>query len=175
MIVERKIQAISEKLIQLPLDEKLNWISNILTEVIPHYQKFSEENQFGNVAFFTPILERLNQGSNDVPMFDEIEKLRTAFETENIIPDTEEFGMLSASLALNVCVIADYALEFLQENNPETLTEILRSYIEIAEMQHSKDLNPNLRNTAWESGLWAKSEFRNTIENLENQIFEISS
>jgi len=171
MIIKQKIQAISEKLIQLPVDKKLNWVSDILTEVIPHYQKFSNENQFGNVAFFTPILELVNQASNALISPNEIEKLRMAFETENIIPDTEEFGMLSASLALNVCVIADYALEFLQENNPETLTEILRNYIEIAEMQHSKDLNPNLKNTAWESALWAKSEFRNTIEKLENQVF----
>ena len=166
-MIKEKIHTIFEEIRQLSSEQQRLWFTKILQEVAVYYQAFSEENLFGDPTFFDRVVYLVKKPT---PTPTAIQTLRQELEREGMIPDTEEYGTLSASLCINSCVIADYILQFLDTQKSEILEKIIESHFEIAEMLYGKDLEENLRPVAWESLLCAQPDFKHFIQKQEERI-----
>lgn len=166
-MIQEKIQNIFEQVTQLSSLQQKHWLAKILQEVALYYQAFSQENQFGDFSFFDKTLQIIE---NATPQKSEIRALRQLLEQENMIPDTEEYGTLAASLCINSCVVADYILQFLENKSTETLKNIIESHFEIAQMLYGQDLEANLRGVVWEVYLCAKPDFIHFLQLQEENL-----
>lgn len=170
-MITQKIDTIFENVKKLFFLQQITWLIAIVAENKVYYQKFSEENQFGDPSFFEKTLFFLQ---NPLSKIDQVQDLRKELEKDYLLHDTEEFGTLSASLAINSCVLADYALAFLENKDVDHLKKVIESHFETAEMLYSQDLDPNLRFLAWESALCAKTDFKQFLQKEEKRVEEIS-
>lgn len=169
-MIKKKIHSIFEEIKQFSAEQQRLWLAKVLQEVAVYYQAFSQENQFGDPMFFAKTLQIIEN-----PTFEpnEVQALRQELEKENMIPDTEEYGSLAASLCINSCVVADYILQFLETRETEILKKVIESHFEIAEMLYGQDLEANLRMVAWEVYLCAKPDFKHFVQKQDEKIQEI--
>jgi uncharacterized protein YjaG (DUF416 family) len=150
---------IIEKLLILPFAHQLNWLRCLLQESLPFYLAFSRETSFGKPELFEEILAILEKQT----ALSEAVLENLQLELTEAAPDTDNFSMLSASLALNVCVMADYALLFLQNKDVLYLQKVWESRVEMAEMLFLGKEEVNLHRESYEKALSEKPEFQDFL------------
>jgi uncharacterized protein YjaG (DUF416 family) len=169
-MIKEKIHSLFEEVKTFSFEQQKRWLADILQEIAAYYQAFSEENQFGDPRFFDRVLAMIQLSK---PECAQLQSLKQELEKEGMIPDTEDYGTIGASLSINSCVIADYILQFLETGEEDLLNNIIESHFEMAEMLYGQDLEANLRMVAWEAYLCAKPDFKHFVAQQDEKIRQI--
>ncbi|MEY4903785.1 MAG: hypothetical protein RLZZ292_1600 [Bacteroidota bacterium] len=110
--METFLQTIKEKTQTFTIEQKILFIALNCAKTLPNYQKFSEEEHFGDVAVLEKILRFFHQCiANRAINKDEATKL--LLQLEAIAPDLDKFKSSSTSYALDACCAFDEGLLFL--------------------------------------------------------------
>ncbi|MEM9078152.1 MAG: DUF416 family protein [Bacteroidota bacterium] len=102
--------------------QKLEFAEEICERLLPDYYNFVNETNWGD----TNVISRawkLIENSSEQPASTEIIG-EMVIEVEKNTPDTEDFGQISGSLALNSCTAITETLKFILDKKPERIMDI---------------------------------------------------
>ncbi|MEQ8419634.1 MAG: DUF416 family protein [Arenibacter algicola] len=107
----------------LSLERKLDFAIEICEKLLPDYKAFYNEYKWGDLDSLADGLVLCKQNANGLDTdAKSIERLIS--EIEKITPDTEDFGEVSGSLALNSAGAISETLNFILDNKTERITDI---------------------------------------------------
>ena len=141
----------------LSLERRLDFAIEICERLLPDYKAFYNEYKWGNLDSLTDGLVLCKQNANGLDTdVKSIERLISLIE--EITPDTEDFGEVSGSLALNSASAIIETLNFILDNKTERITDI-GSFSYDSAFFKAGELNPKL----------SDAEVENEIE-LQNEV-----
>lgn len=95
----------------------------ICAKLLPDYHEFFEETSWGDATTISKAYELIKNSANGRPTRTEsINEIIS--EVEKNIPDTEDFGQISASLALNSSLAILETLNFILDKKPDRISDI---------------------------------------------------
>jgi uncharacterized protein YjaG (DUF416 family) len=135
MITTLEIEQTYEKAVaELPFFHQIAYAYCIAKRLFPYYFLFSEKESFGDPKLLLKGLELIKKiALTEQILHEEIKKLLP--DLEAIIPDTEEFGGLHTSLALDASVAVYESLSAVLENDIPRLSTLAFIPFGLAEMQ----------------------------------------
>ncbi|CAN0605912.1 unnamed protein product [Ectocarpus sp. 12 AP-2014] len=95
----------------------------VCEKLFPDYKIFQEEYEWGNANLIADGLAACKQNANGLDT-DEKSVQKLVSGIEKITPDTEDFGEVSGSLALNSAAAINLALSFILDNKTERISDI---------------------------------------------------
>lgn len=123
------------------------WISRRL---FPLYADFYSEYEFGDVDVFLDSLKLVEHYLN-TNEFEESEIRNMLNAIDQITPDTDEFGSLKGSFALNACCSLSDTLRFIIERNDQILTEIMTYIFDTIDFVIQEGEGYDTNDIGWES------------------------
>lgn len=103
--------------------QKLKFAIEICQKLFPDYQTFQNEYKWGDVNLLADGLAACKQNANGL-VADEKSVQKLISGIEKIAPDTEDFGEVSGSLALNSANAISETLNFILDNKTERISDI---------------------------------------------------
>jgi len=102
---------------------KMNFAIEICHRLLPEYKKFQIKHEWGNYDLVSRCLNYCQENSNLLETnLLEVENLIDALDL--VIPDTEDYGDLEGSLALDVGLAIYYCLLFLKDRKEKYIFNI---------------------------------------------------
>lgn len=128
---EDHINSLMEKIGPLSIFKKAVFGYLCVKRLAPNYHIFCEKENWGDNTFFIETLRDIEQNileSSDIITIKDIDKKLKYMDS--ITPDTEDFGEIYASHALDACISLILLLKFLKERNDKLLIQISEYCIE---------------------------------------------
>ena len=107
----------------LSSNQKLKFAIDICEKLFPDYQTFQQEHKWGNLNTLADGLTLCKQNADGLRTNVNIVEKQIAKIVKNT-PDTEDFGQVSGSLALNSAAAISAALSFILDNKTERISDI---------------------------------------------------
>ncbi|MGP9568501.1 MULTISPECIES: DUF416 family protein [unclassified Halomonas] len=123
MNYENYIKKIEIEAAALNQKEKVAIILICCIRLSPLYSKFSEFEDWGNESLLTQCREL----AIDWFSSKRVNSNKLSKQVGEVIPDTEDFGTVLGSYALNAGVAHEYLLDQIKDNDPSFLIYVLRS------------------------------------------------
>lgn len=128
-------QNFEKAVFELPFFRQIAFAYCLAKRMYPHYVYFSENENFGNLLALQESINLLKEMAQKNLVFSQkIKKLVPKIEKS--MPDTEEFGSFSASLALDACGLILESLSAILQNDSKSLSAIAFIPIAAAEMRN---------------------------------------
>tara|TARA_R110002020_G_C16078460_1_gene756858 strand:+ start:25 stop:564 length:540 start_codon:yes stop_codon:yes gene_type:complete len=137
--------------------QKLKFAIEVCEKLFPDYKTFQDESKWGNTNLIADGLAACNQSANGLDTDEKSVQILIA-GIEKITPDTEDFGEVSGSLALNSAAAVCEALSFILDNKTKRISDIGGLSYDSAYFKACEDY-PKL----------SESEIKNH-QNLQNEI-----
>lgn len=103
--------------------QKLKFAIEVCEKLFPDYQTFQDEYKWGNANLIADGLAACKRNANGLDPDEKSVRLLIA-EIEKITPNTEDFGEVSGSLALNSAAAICETLSFILDNKTERISDI---------------------------------------------------
>jgi uncharacterized protein YjaG (DUF416 family) len=141
----------------LSSERKLDFAIEVCEKLLPDYKAFYNEYKWGDLNSLADGLVLCKQNANGLDTdVKSIERLISGIE--KITPDTEDFGEVSGSLALNSAGAISETLNFILDNKTERITDIGSFSYDTAFFK-AGELNPKLSDAEVEN----ETELQNEI------------
>ncbi len=107
----------------IPAEQKLQFAIEICDKLLPDYQNFSELYKWGEINPLKDGLKYCKEFANGIELeFDSVKMLIKRIEKNT--PDSEDFGQVSGSLALNAASAICETLNFIIDKKNERIVDI---------------------------------------------------
>jgi len=103
--------------------QKLKFAIEVCEKLFPDYKTFQDESKWGNTNLIADGLAACKQNANGLGTDEKSVQILIA-GIEKITPDTEDFGEVIGSLALNSTAAVCEALRFILDNKTERISDI---------------------------------------------------
>ena len=104
-------------------EQKLQFAIEICDRLLPDYQNFSELYKWGEINPLRDGLKYCKEFVNGIELeFDSVKKLIKRIEINT--PNSEDFGQIEGSLALNAACAISETLNFILDKNNERIVDI---------------------------------------------------
>ncbi|MEM9364052.1 MAG: DUF416 family protein [Bacteroidota bacterium] len=103
--------------------QKLDFAKEICERLLPDYYNFVQKTNWGDANVISRAWKLIENFSNEQPTRAEIIR-EMIIELEKNTPDTEDFGQISGSLALNSCAAITETLKFILDKKSERIMDI---------------------------------------------------
>lgn len=141
------INEIREKLQKLSFSKQMAYFYIIAKKLFPHYQTFSEKENYGNPDILIAILKYFETFNLNVEIEPE-QPAKYLKALEKIVHHTEDFGGTQlSSFAMDVCSFYYEVLEYIDDKDSEHFESLVELSIRPIEtfIQNRDDLCANLR------------------------------
>ena len=162
-------QKLQEKLCVVPIGGQLIFALSCAERMLPNYQRFVQESDFGDVSVLRCALnlgwDWLSGKSIDLGL---AEKCRE--DSENQAPNTEDFSTILVSSALDAANAASIVVDFLLTSNLERVVELATYARDSVDMfvQELEKMQPNARNL--EEKIWLHPLMQRELANQRNAL-----
>ena len=104
----------------IPSEQKLQFAIEICDRLLPDYQNFSELYKWGKINKLRDGLKYCKEFANGIELeIDSAKKL--IIEIEKNTPNSEDFGQVEGSLALNTACAISETLSFIMDKNNDRI------------------------------------------------------
>jgi|GEM_PF-5827050 len=145
MNVTNSINEIQNLVEHLDYQAKSMFVYKIVENLFHYYNHFHKIENWGNIEIWAAGIEFLKKNAFNIPF--DVEKLRNItkelLESDDIAPDSEVFGSLESSLALDACSGLFAGLQFAATKNPAKINELIEIFLRAAEMSVAVTQNFN--------------------------------
>lgn len=139
----------------------------------PNYYFFCRNENWGDIEFFSNLLYKLRKNIESLNILDSSSIINNLEYLDSITPDTEDFGEIYASHALDSCISLSLLLRYLKEKDEKLILQISDYSIETIYM-HLKDSKPTISDSKIFSNILMVKEMTiqecqlNYLENKED-------
>jgi uncharacterized protein YjaG (DUF416 family) len=145
--------------------QKLRFAIEVCEKLFPDYQDFQNEYKWGDVNLIADGLAVCKQNANG-PDTEEKSVRKLIAGIEKITPDTECYGEVSGSLALNSAAAICEALSFILDNKAERILDIGELSYDSAYFKACENY-PNLSESEIENHPDLQNELRWQLEKIK--------
>ena len=146
--------------------EKLRFAIEICDRLLPDYQSFVEKYKWGSIKTLEDGLTFCKDFSNEAePEMVLIEKLIDGIEKNT--PDTEDFGQIAGSLALNSACAVTETLKFIRDGKNERIVDI-GTFSYDSEFFKVSDIKPGLTDSELENETELQNEMEWQLKRIKN-------
>lgn len=141
------INEIREKLQKLSFSKQMTYFYTIAKKLFPHYQLFSEKENYGNPDVLIAIQKYFETFNLNVEIEQE-QPTKYKNALEKIVHHTEDFGgTMQSSFALDVCSFYYEVLEYIDDKDSEHFESLVELSIRPIEtfLQNRDELPVNMR------------------------------
>lgn len=123
MIWRNYVQQLKRNITQISFLQKLQFAISVCEKLIPDYRYFSETFNWGNISALEEGLAHVKEISQG-HKFDSKTIQLLISEIEENMPDTDDFGEVYGSLALNSACAINETLKFVVDRDDNRVVEI---------------------------------------------------
>jgi uncharacterized protein YjaG (DUF416 family) len=157
---------LKQNLSRLTDTQKIQFAIGLCEKLLPDYQNFVNETNWGDIKTITKGLNFAKQYTKGLEMTtDDLNSLIT--EIEKNIPDTEDFGQVSDSLALNAACAVLEVLNFALDKKNERIFDI-GNFSYDAVYFKVYESNPELSEADIEKHISLQNEIKSQLEKTKH-------
>ena len=150
----------------IPSEQKLQFAIEICDRLLPDYQNFSELNKWGEIKPLRDGLKYCKQLANGMELeFDSVKKLIKRIEKNT--PDSEDFGQIEGSLALNAACAISETLNFIMDKNNQRIVDV-GNFCYDTEYFKLSERKPNLSDVELEKEMELQKEIKWQLRKTKN-------
>ena len=146
--------------------QKMEFAIEICERLIPDYYKFVDQTNWGDTNSISKALELIKNSANGQPIQTELIN-GLIREVEKNTPDTDDFGQINGSLALNSCTAILETLSFIMDKKSTRIMDIA-SFCYDSVYFKVGELNPELSEMEIENHANLQNEIKWQLEKLKN-------
>jgi len=141
--VDHFLEEASLRVPTLTTASKLAFAYAVCVRLQPHYQAFWEATRWGDPIIMQAALTLLRRAIFLPPLLADLQN--SYRQVEHVTPDSEDFGSLLGSLALDTCCALLSAFDFVVEGNDQSVLDVATFARNTVDMyvQEIEEMDPN--------------------------------